>query len=159
MFNSHIFKWLRESGGSRDAAVNGSITPVLFEYTSLEDTTELTRLIVSIVDSNTFEATQYGSRILLPNGLKVELIDAQGAVILDLLDGEVIHSNAEWQAMCFDWHYNSVGVGDNVAVARWTLEKAGEPLYLKVGEKFRVTVQDDLTGLTSHYFQLQGIQY
>lgn len=159
MADQHILKWLREEGGSRNAAVNGSSTPVLFEYTSTEDTVEVARLIISIVDSGTFDAEKYGNGLVLTNGIKLEVINSEGGVVLDLLDGEEIKTNADWQAMCFDFHYNDIGTGDNVAVMRWTFERAGEPLLLPEGSKLRITVQDNLTGLTAHYFQLQGIQY
>jgi len=49
------------------------------------------------------------------------------------------------------------GSGDNFLAGRWTFRKAGEPLLLLPGNSFRVTVNDDLTGLVEHYFCIQGL--
>ena len=154
--NLPLYHWLRETGGSRDASVNGAITPVVFEWESTEDHAYISRIIVSIVDSGTFDATLYGNRIELPNGILVEVIE--NGVVYDLTEGEPITSNSEWAAMCYDFNYIDIGTGDNVAVIRWTFARAGHPLELNEGDKLRVTIQDDLTGLTAHYFQLQGWQ-
>jgi hypothetical protein len=155
--NRHVFKWLRESGGSRDANVNGSSTPVLFEYTSTEDHVNVTRMLVTITDAGTFDALLYGNRVVLVNGIKVEII-RDGAVHLDLLDGEEITSNTDWAAICHDFTYHDIGSGDNRATVRWTFKHSGHPLTLLTGDILRVTIQDDLTGLTGHYFQIQGYQ-
>ena len=155
--NNHVFKWLRESGGSRDANVNGLGTPVLFEYTATEDHVDVARMIVAITDTGTFDATLYGNRVVLVNGILVEVI-RDGAVILDLLDGHPIHSNTDWAAMCHDFTYHDIGTGDNRATVRWTFAHSGYPLSLMEGDILRVTIQDDLTTLTGHYFQIQGYQ-
>jgi hypothetical protein len=155
--NTHVFKWLRESGGSRDANVDGASTPVLFEYVSTEDHVDVTRMIVTITDAGTFDALLYGNRVVLVNGIKVEII-RDGAVILDLLDGHPIHSNTDWAAMCYDFTYHDIGSGDNRAVIRWTFAHAGHPLSLSEGDTLRVTIQDNLEALTGHYFQIQGYQ-
>jgi hypothetical protein len=152
-----IYKWLRETGGSRDAAVNGSSTPEVFEWVAPEDQALISRLIVSYVDTGTFDAALYGNGIILTNGIKVEVIEADDTV-LDLLDAEPIKSNGDWQSLSYDFAYNDIGTGDNVATIRWTFSRAGRPLVLHAGDRFRVTIQDDLTGLTSHYFQIQGYQ-
>jgi hypothetical protein len=154
--NLPLYHWLRESGGSRDAAVNGSSTPVVFEWVSTEDHAYISRLVVSYVDTGTFDAALYGNGIILTNGISVEVVE--NGTVLDLLDGETVKSNADWQAVSYDFHYNDIGQGDNVASIRWTFARAGHPLELNEGDSLRVTIQDDLTGLTSHYFQLQGYQ-
>ena len=155
--NRHVFKWLRESGGSRDASVNGLGTPVLFEYLCTEDHVDVTRMIVTITDSGTFDALLYGNRVVLVNGIKVEII-RDGEVHLDLLDAEPILSNTDWAAMCHDFTYHDIGTGDNRATIRWTFAHSGFPLVLLDGDILRVTIQDDLTTLTGHYFQIQGYQ-
>ena len=155
--NPHLFKWLRESGDSRDASVNGSGTAVPFEYTATEDHVHITRMIVTITDTGTFDATLYGNRVILVNGIKVEII-RDGAVHLDLLDGHPIHSNTDGAALCHDFTYHDIGTGDNRATIRWTFAHTGHPLTLLAGDIFRVTIQDDLETLTGHYFQIQGYQ-
>lgn len=153
----NLYAWLRESGGSRNAAVDGSSTAVLFEYEALEIRTSVERMIISIVDNGSHDAALYGNGLILTNGIKVEIVDTEGDVHLDLMDGETIKSNGDWHGVCYDYTYHDIGQGDNIGTVRWTFGKTGEPLELYAGEILRVTIQDDLTALTSHTFSIQGI--
>lgn len=152
----HIFKWLRDSEGNRNANVNGSAEPAIFEYTAPEDHVDISRLIVTIVDEGKFQTAYYGNRISLTNGIKVEIVD--NGNLLDLLDGETIKTNVGWASLCHDFTYFDIGIGNNMATMRWTFAKAKYPLILFKGQTFRVTIQDDLTGLVEHFFQIQGYQ-
>lgn len=153
----NVYSWLRESGGSREANVNGSSTPVLFEYEAPESSIFLERMIISIIDFGAHDAALYGNGIILTNGIKVEVIEDDGSVHLDLLDGETIKSNGDWHAVCYDYTYHDIGTGDSIGTVRWTFGRTGEPLQLFEGEILRVTIQDDLTGLSNHTFQVQGV--
>ncbi|MCP5005811.1 MAG: hypothetical protein GY941_18025 [Planctomycetes bacterium] len=76
---------------------------------------------------------------------------------LDLTGGYNVMSNAGWQALCHDFAHNALGTGNETASIRWTFSKAGKPITLEVGESFRVTINDNLSGLEAHYFQIQGV--
>ena len=127
----------------------------MFDWEAEQNHALIHRLIVTIIDAGTFDATLYGNRLELPNGMKVEVIEADGTV-LDLLGGHPIHSNSDWAAMCHDFGYIDIGTGDNVATIRWTFSRAGLPLVLHAGDRFVITVQDDLTDLSGHHFYIQG---
>jgi len=149
------FKWLLNAS-DREANVDGSSTPVEFSYEVPDGSRfDATRIIVTIQDAGTFDAELYGNGAVLTTGVDVEVQRANGQVS-DLLDGFPIKSNADWQALCYDFAYNDIGTGDNVGVIRWTFEKAGDDLVLNQGDKFVVTINDNLTVLTGHRFMLQG---
>lgn len=153
----NLFKWLR-NGSSRDADVNGAVTPVEFIYeVPAGDTLEWERIIIFIEDTGSFDSGLYGNGIALTNGIKVEVHDSEGNVILDLVDGETVHTNGEWQALCHDFLPTAIGQGNEVASVRWTVAKSGAPVVVKSGCKVVVTIQDNLAGLEKHWFQIQGV--
>lgn len=59
-------------------------------------------------------------------------------------------------------HYVDTGTfdanlyGNNIASSRWTFARSGRPLYLPENFKLRVSIQDNMTGLTAQYFMVQG---
>lgn len=153
------FKWLRNAAVSAEANVNGSSTPVDFFYTvPAGDTVDIERLIIYVKDFGTFDADLYGNGAVLTNGIDVKVVRSGGAEE-DLLDGLPVKTNAEWMALAHDFIYNNIGTGDNVATVRWTFGKSGVPLRLEAGDRFVVTINDDLTVLTGHRFQIQGVAY
>lgn len=153
-------KWLRNASSAIEANVDGSSTPVEFYYTvPAGDTLDIARLLVYIKDFGTFDADLYGNGAVLTNGIDVKVERAGALPDEDLLDGESIKTNAEWQGLAYDFIYNDIGTGDNVASVRWTFARMGKPLRLEAGDRFVVTVNDNLTVLTAHRFQIQGIAY
>lgn len=152
-------KWLRNSSNQLEANVNGSSTPVEFFYTiPAGDTYDIARLLVYIKDSGTFDADLYGNGAVLTSGMEIK-VERLGLPDQDLLDGVTIKTNAEWQSVAYDFSYNSIGSGDNVASVRWTFAKSGKPLRLEAGDRFVITVNDNLTVLKGHRFHVQGIAY
>jgi hypothetical protein len=81
-----------------------------------------------------------------------------GKVILDLMDGSNVKSVVGWAEHCYDITEHSFGSGNNFVVVRWTFEHAGRPLILDSfnDEKLVVTINDDLSSLVHHEFQIQG---
>lgn len=128
----------------------------------------IARLIVYIEDGVTgkFDPGKYGDIAALPNGIKVQVRESDDEVINDLTNGHAIHTNGQWQQVCFD-----VSVLDNNSTmslaVRWTYDKSipqgyGEeghtPIVLNPGQKFSVIVNDNFTGLLSHHFLVQGVE-
>ena len=152
----NVYKFLLNAA-SRDMAVNGSVTPVVFEW---ENTTGVTvyvhRMLIYYADAGTFDANLYANGAILTNGIEFKHVNAADEVILDLMDGFPVKTNSHWSALCYDWQYNAVGTGDNTASVRWTFDKAGKSIQVADGEKLQMTINDNLTGLTEHFAQIQG---
>ena len=117
----------------------------------------ITRLLVHIEDLNAWQAEHYGNlAAALTVGITVNVEDADGNIINNLTE-VTVKNNADWGRYCYDVSYVAFGAGNDFLQARWTFEKAGSPLRLKVGEKFVLTLNDDFDGLDAHSFVVQGI--
>jgi len=152
-----FYKHLRNPlNNSADANVDGSVTPVKFEYTSENRYSFIYRLIVYVEDAG-IRAALYGGISALTNGIKVEVIEADGTTVkLDLLDSDTVNSNGEWASVCYDVAFHTFPSGHDAMAVRWTFPRAGSPLILGPGEIFRVTIQDNLTALTKQHFFVEG---
>ena len=115
------------------------------------------RLIVSVSDTTGFTAQKYGNLAALTNGIEIKLMDDDGEV-LDLTDEIPVKTNAQWAQLCYDVDVKSWGSGDELLVVRWTFSKAGAPLILNCNKNayLAVYLDDNLDGLLSHYFMVQG---
>jgi len=118
----------------------------------------IARLIVSVEDTSGFSAAEYGNTgSALSNVIHIETQDG-GGTIVDYDNGVPIKTNAEWGRVCYDADLKTWGAGNELLLVRWTYTKSGSFIRLDgdSSEKFVVTLNDDLTGLISHYFLVQG---
>jgi hypothetical protein len=114
-------------------------------------------LLVNIEDATGFVAEDYGNlAAALTNGISVHTETAAGVVVSDLTDGNPVKSNSEWGKFCYPTNYVAFGAGNDFLQAFWKFSDSGMPLRLKTGERFVVTVHDDLSGLDMHSFVIQG---
>jgi hypothetical protein len=122
----------------------------------------LTRLLVTIEDTAPqFNPSNYGSIVGgLANGVNVKLKDGGGDK-LDLIDGNPVQTNGEWGTYCYDVDFTNLAVGNQFLHVRWTFTRGNALLWLKNsrGDYFSVDLNDDLRGLISHYFVVQGFVY
>ena len=154
--NYPINRYLRESGGSEDMTVNGSATPVEFDYTHPGAVLSVHRMLGLIQDTGNFDAEDYGALgAPLSNGMTFEL-DRADEDPVDLLGDRPIVTNAGWGALCYDVNFITVGQGDNYALVRWTFTQSGIEIVLAPGDRLVMTVNDDLTGLVHHRWMIQG---
>jgi len=158
-----FFRFLDTNGdgtGTKDASVNGAITPQVFKILpqSGESRLRMSRMLVHIVDFGTFDSGAYGNGVVLTNGIDVGLYNtSDDSLALDLLDGYTIKTNVDWGRFCYDATPSSYGTGNESLGARWTFTKAGEYLDVTAERYFAVTINDDLTGLIEHTFEMQGL--
>lgn len=158
-----LYRYLDLTGdgtGAKDAAVDGSVTPVKFKIQPPAGRHFiLHRLLVYIECSRVgFSADTYGNVAKLANGVLVRIHNANDdAVVTDLTDGIGVDHNSHWRSLCFDSEPDEYGNGDRAVGVRWTFSKSGQPLSLLDHEYFAVTIQDDLTGLDEQLFMVQGM--
>ena len=138
----------------------GAPDPTVYEVLVPADTRYcITRVHFVIRDANC-AGGKFGGLAALTNGVKIQVIDndAGDTVLIDFLDGKTIKLNDQ-----FDWLSGvDVVIPDTVTAPnvpiRWTLQKdlGGDYLELTAGQRFRITVQDDLSGLTEWRTMAKG---
>ncbi len=154
-----IIEFLRADNTDGDRNANGDHSSVDMDYffEATEGVARIHRMIVFIGDTGTVGVDKYGALSALTNGIKVEH-KRDGVIVRDLLDGVPVKQNMDWQRYCFDVVILDKGATGNAGFvsARWTFAKSGYPIRLIQNDRFCVTIRDDLSGLTDHYFSLQG---
>ncbi len=127
---------------------------------------DIDRMIVRLEDgSAAFNADKYGALNALTNGVQVQVGQADGTV-LHYFTGEkddgsaqqTIQTNLDWFAMFYDMKEATFGSGDDAIMGRWSFFKGGASIRLDGdrGDEIQVAIDDDLTGLVSHTFRLEG---
>lgn len=146
------FKADNDQQSSPSMNVNGSSTPINFEvgfpYEWL-----LFRINIIIHDS-AITTNTFGGLPALTNGLRILAVDANDNELQDFKDGQTIKANRDWVPLAGVDVYT---VGDMLAI-RWTIAKAGSPIWFDGGGKMRVIVQDNLSGLDFFEMMAQGIR-
>ena len=143
-----------DGSGSKDGAVNGSVTPVVLQFVnSFPARILLDELDVFISDATALADNGYGGVAGLTNGVDVEILRKDGRV-LDLLDGVAVKSHGQYCR--YGATLESGGSTGVFVSAKVPLAPGGEQFLLDVGDTFRVRINDDLTGLTGHQFCLRG---
>jgi hypothetical protein len=163
--NIYLSRFLDTSGdGTGTKNANGDYSPtgsgqtIFFIQPASGVNYKLARMIVSIQDNQVLSAGGYGGIVgALASGIQVRVADDNGT-ITDLTDGIPIDSNAAWGRYCYDVMFTDFGAGDNFVEVRWTFSKAETLLRLEgsENERLEVVLNDDLDGLTGHYFLVQG---
>ena len=117
------------------------------------------RLIVSVQDTATMQAEEYGNLgAALANGIELKHVAANGSTVInDMSNSNPVTINAEWGALCYDVDVKSWGAGDELMLVRWTFNNAGAPIHLKPGESLRLFLSDNFDGLILQCFMFQGV--
>ena len=160
-----LYKQLRNPlNGSSEMTVDGSGTAVAFEYTvPTGKDVELHRFLFDLVDGAIKYGQFAGLATELTNGVKIEIIDADGTTVLvDFTDGHNVKSNSHWSHVAGIDSIIQPAAGDDGLPIRFSIFKAntdGFGMYLSEGRRVRVTVQDDLTTVSHFECTIQGKIY
>lgn len=161
-YKQSLYRYLDSNGdgsGTKNANLDFNAAPDIFYIQPPSiNVFYLNRMIVSIGDTAAMQAQEYGNLgAALSNGITIKLVDDSGT-ILDVCGGIPVATNADWGRMCFDVDVKTWGAGNELLVSRWTFAKAGYPIRLdgSKNERLEVSFSDDLDGLLTHYFLVQG---
>lgn len=141
-----------DGSGSPNMNVDGSSTPVYFWHLAAGEAgnpkwTTIAALTMSISDDAAVIAGGFGGLAALTTGLALELVDSTGAtVVADLTGGLGIKSHADFAMIGGDVRFADTATGVDVVSMRLDFAR---PIELAYGQRFRITVRDNLTGLTA----------
>lgn len=152
-----LFKFLRNAS-SPAMNVNGSITPVKFEYV-VPAGRELYAQRLNFEFINTgMKPDNFAGVAALTNGLLIEVLDDDNTPLIDFTDGLGIKNQTEFAPLAgVDANVTSGGGTPDGLAVRWTMARTGAPIYMTAGQKFVLTVRDDLSTITQMRAMLQGI--
>lgn len=148
-----------DGSGTTNAILDFNATPDIWRIAPPAGSIyRLARLIICIEDGQGFRAGHYGSLgAALANGITVRTHD--GDNVLVPLDGSLpVKTNAQWGSLCYDVDLKEWGAGNELLLVRWTFRRAGQYLRLDgdANEELQVLFSDDLTGLVTHRYFVQG---
>lgn len=158
----HVCRFLDTNGdgtGTKEATGNyAAAEEIFFIKPSATQVFRITRLLVTIEDTNGSTASDYGNITSgLTNGIVIRHSDDSG-VITDYTDGLPIKTNGHWTSFCYDGTPLVWGNGNDMFPVRWTFLKSGQYLRLDgaVNGRLEAVFNDNLTGLVLHRFLVQG---
>lgn len=132
-------------------AVNGSVTPVTFSYTSPAGFDfEAVRTILYIESQTAFAPDEFGDIATLANGVQ---INAAGSEVTNW------KNNVDVVIEMYDFSRNAFGKSDKLLVTRWTFTKDtnGKTLLIPDGQSFDAVIQDDLSSLIIFRMKIKGV--
>ena len=157
MTTPFIFSFLRNDSEAKNMAVDGSSTPVIFKYVGVNNGLDVYRINWIIADAGIRIYDRFGGIAALTNGITIKAIGADDStVLIDFTNGEPIKRSSDFASLAGTDAPVSDSLGTDIMPVRWTLQKAGIPFRLNLGESIQVTISDDLTGLTEMSAMIQG---
>lgn len=156
-----FFRFADENGdgtGNREAIGDYSVTSKdFFLQAQPFETLHIRKIVIVVRDTGVFRSDRYGAMgALLVNGIRVLLTDSLGTIIKNIDDGEGIRSNDDWAALTFDLGFFNFAAGPNTMVVAFKVDDSGSPIQLNPGDRLVFCMNDDLTFLERHKFNLSG---
>lgn len=152
-----IYKFLTFEG-NKDAKVDYSLSTASYKYNAPVGRLDaMQRIHVFYTDQGSFDSGGFGNGPILTNGIIVRG-QVQGQIV-DFTDGVEIKTNGMWNLLAgIDVVHENYGIGDEYISVRFTMSKAGQPIYLDgdLGDYIEVVLNDNFSILNSFYFQVQG---
>lgn len=166
-----LFRFLTEIGTGNKNAI-GDYSSTIANYSIKprpNQTLYLRRLIVSLKDVGNMGVNNYGAMPTLPNGINIYYRHENE--LMSLTDNVPIRTNNDWGRYCYDVKRDSswsLFGSPGYVLARWSFFKSiggdfdgtfspdGLILNGEDGDEFYITLQDDFTGLNTHYFYVNG---
>lgn len=154
-----VYAFLR-NGGSPEMNVDGTV-PKVFEYIVPNGKNIWLRRLTIAAHNSGMNPDNFFGLVALANGLVIEVLDNQDNQLKDFTNSEPIKILMHLSNLAGNDAGNTIdrlGAADDGAAIRWTFEKAGEPIFMREGYKFRITVNDNITGISFLRMMVQGIQ-
>jgi hypothetical protein len=149
---SYLFEFLDTNGDGTGERNARAIDEYYFEATNAS--TFIYRMIVNIIDTGPPVVNSYGNNITMTTGITFLGRKAGGSE--QIITPIPIKNNLDWGLYCDSISLLPEGRAEGRIVVQWDFGKSGQPIELAIGDKLVIQVDDDLTALTGHYFQLQG---
>ena len=144
-----------DATGLINANVDGSGTPIDFKVQAgPKQLILLHKLIVSVRDNAQFVAQGYGGLPYLDVGIQIFWKQDAAAPEVDRTDQREIHCNGCWALYADDYQVRISAAND---VVHSSMHEFSTPLVIGPGGYYAIRINDNLSGLTQHYFRVHGM--
>ena len=147
------------TNATADMLANGAVTAKHYDIRGPAGKKDLflDRVTVAIEDASQTYGT-FGGLGALSNGVGIALVNPQGETVKDLLDGEPITRNGDWQILAgVDATLHAAGANITWFTVRWSLFHAlNGPLRLPTNWNLRFTINDDVSAMDLFRIKGQG---
>lgn len=144
------------TAGNDDFSVDGSVTPVKFNFkTGIESIPAralISRILIVIETSTVPEIGQFGDITALTNGIYLRQVNSTTNTFFN------IKTNLDFASVGFDFDDFPTDATANKGIrVRITFTRMGSYLSLDQNEDVELWVQDNLTGLVRAYATIEGV--
>lgn len=158
---SLLFAYLKNSAETDLAAVSSASpgSPVNYEFVSAGKYTEIVRVMFVGSDNSTAVPNTFFGASALTNGLLIQALNGSDVVQQHFGTDDVPITEHHTLASLAGNDIDRDTSANQAAIdIRWTIDKAGKPVLLQPGWKFRVVVRDALDALVDLRVMVQGAQ-
>lgn len=148
---------VQDGTSNRNADVDGSSTSVEMVFgPGLTESWVIDQMLVFIYSSANVSETAYGALATLTNGIDADLYNADG-LLVSLTGTAPVKSNNDLLTFGFDVRQNLFDVNPRSVSAIFNFgDGAGILLDGSKEERMIVRINDDLTGLISHFIRIEA---
>lgn len=153
-----IAKFLVQDGDTNtDLSVDGSSTPVNFDYLIPDDESFLLSRLLFRLEDTAIAMTKFGGIAALTNGITIKILGTDlDNTKFDAFNGATIKKNDDFALIAGESIL--LGAGTDAFMVRYTLLKSGALMRIDGGERVRIVVADNLTGITEFHVTVQGFK-
>jgi len=154
-----VYRMLDTAGdgtGTTNASGDYSATVTDFYITDPNTPFYIHRMLIQVEDAGAFATSGYGALAGLSTGIDVLQLDPSGNIQVSYTDSHLIKSNNDWARKCYDVKLENWATGNGAIHVRWTFARSGEPIRIAKDYSFVVRLNDNFTGLVTHYFMVEG---
>ena len=140
---------------------SGGVTEFIYTNTDSSNTLFIGSLNIKIHDDGAFNLSEYGSiGSSLTNGINIYYTGATGTNRIDIIGTTFpIQKNSDYFNHTTDINIQDLGTGDSLISIDLNFQKNRSNIKLGITDKIAIELNDDLSSLTEHTFQVSGFTY
>lgn len=158
MFNIHLDTIGNGSGDINAIGDYSSIPQTFSMQPPVGKVFVVTEFVIHVTDNSVFSSQNYGGLSKLTNGIIITVEDDKVGVIIQVTNNSIIKTNDDINRLAANFQIIPYGASDQSIVACFSSDSFGVPVSLDGSQNQRIVVllNDDFSGLISHYFIAHG---
>ncbi len=140
---------------------SGGVTEFIYTNTDANNTLFIGSLNIKIQDDGAFNLSEYAnSGSSLTNGVNIYYTSATGTVRNDIIGTTFpIKKNSDYFNYTTEINIQDLGTGDSLIGIDLNFQKNRSNIKLGITDKIAIELNDDLSNLAEHTFQITGFTY